>query len=97
MPGMSSALARVVLVILGAISLAIGVRFGYSSYISEETLQRCINGGPCSPGLNGLALQSAYQTARGEGTGGNSLGDIRRGGNDVQLSFRGPICRSACD
>jgi len=66
MPGLSSALARVLLAILGAISLAIGVRFGYTSYISEKALQRCINGGPCSSNLNGLALQSAYQTARGE-------------------------------
>ena len=74
MPGVSSAVARILLAILGAISLAIGVRFGYSSYLSEQALQRCIAGGPCSLNINSLTLQSAYETARAEVLLGIALG-----------------------
>lgn len=64
MPGISSALSRAALALLGAIALAIGARFGYDSYLSEKALERCITGGPCTTNINTLALQSAYQSAR---------------------------------
>jgi hypothetical protein len=74
MPGISSAIARIFLAILGAISLAIGVRFGYSSYLTEQALQKCIAGGPCSSNINSLTLQSAFETARAEVLLGIALG-----------------------
>jgi len=85
MPGLSSALARVLLAVLGAISLAIGVRFGYSSYLSEQTLNRCLNAGPCTLNINGLTLQSAYQTARGDVLIGIALAVL--GGLVMMYSF----------
>jgi uncharacterized protein YneF (UPF0154 family) len=66
MSGLSSAFGRVLLALLGAVSLAIGVRFGYTSYLSEKVLERCIAGGPCPLNINTLTLQSTYETTRGE-------------------------------
>ncbi len=66
MSGLSSGIARVLLAILGTVSLAIGVRIGYTSYSSEKILAKCIAGANCPLSLNSLALQSAYETARGE-------------------------------
>ena len=66
MAGASSAAARILIAILGAISLAIGARTAYTSYQTENILQQCISGGPCSLNINSLTLQSVYQTTRGE-------------------------------
>ena len=61
-----SGIARVSLGILGAVCLAIGSRVAYTSYLSEKILQECLAGGSCSVNLNGLSLQSAYSSARGD-------------------------------
>lgn len=66
MAGVSSIIARISITLLGAVSLAIGVRIAYTSYLSEKILQKCISGGYCPSNINTLALQSAYETARGE-------------------------------
>jgi len=66
MAGITSIIARASLALLGAISLAIGVRFSYTSYLSERIFERCISGGSCPTNMNTIVLQSAYQTARGE-------------------------------
>jgi len=64
--GLASGIARIFLGILGAVSLAIGVRIAYTTYSTEKVLARCIAGGSCPLDINSLALQSAYETARGE-------------------------------
>lgn len=76
MAGVSSIITRALLALLGAISLAIGVRIAYTSYLSEKILERCISGESCPSNINTLTLQSAYQTARGEVVLGAALAVI---------------------
>ncbi|MDA4131146.1 MAG: otopetrin domain-containing protein [Thaumarchaeota archaeon] len=66
MASMSSTAARVLVAGLGAITLAIGARVAYTSYISERILSQCISGGSCQLNLSGIDLQSAYSAARGQ-------------------------------
>ena len=66
MSKVSSTLARVCVGILGAVSLAIGARIAYTSYLAEKILNSCIAGGSCPLNLNGLGLQSALSNSRGE-------------------------------
>jgi hypothetical protein len=66
MTSAGSVLARIAVGALGAISLAIGARIAYTSYLSEKILEKCLQGGPCTLNLNSLNLQSAYSNARGE-------------------------------
>lgn len=52
--------------LLGAVSLAIGARLAYTSYVTEKILSKCLAGSTCPLNLNGLALQVAYSNAKGE-------------------------------
>jgi hypothetical protein len=63
---MSGTAARALVAGLGAITLAIGARVAYTSYLSQKVLGQCIAGGSCSLNLSGIDLLSAYSSARGQ-------------------------------
>ena len=51
---MSGTAARALVAGLGAITLAIGARVAYTSYLSQRPLGQCIAGGSCSLNLSGI-------------------------------------------
>src|ERR1700719_3281510 len=63
---MSGTAARALVAGLGAITLAIGARVSYTSYLSQKILGQCIAGGSCPNNLSGIDLLTAYSTARGQ-------------------------------
>ena len=85
---MSGTAARALVAGLGAITLAIGARVAYTSYLSQKVLGQCIAGGSCSLNLSGIDLLSAYSSARGQALSRRRVGGLWNNRYGVLVSLR---------